>query len=174
MALDEGILLDRDQPALSADALRHITNHVFLPPKLPQQDDSAPEHDDALEKLVLEALIGFEASRGCSQSCSGAIIKMLQNIISSRSPQGDLLQNIIEDQIGSMDDKGKTHFETSLEVSNLESQTCSLSTSKLRTPPSLCAGKEMNTSSRRLKFPVPTPQLWECKADCNDYYQVRQ
>lgn len=44
---------------LSRDTLLFLVHHVFLPPKLPQKDDSAFGFDFALLEMVIEALGAF-------------------------------------------------------------------------------------------------------------------
>lgn len=39
--------------------LDYIVNHVFLPPKLPQQNDATPEVEAALTKLIHDTLRSF-------------------------------------------------------------------------------------------------------------------
>ncbi|CZT11794.1 uncharacterized protein RCO7_11377 [Rhynchosporium graminicola] len=41
--------------------LEYIITHVFLPPKLPQKDDSNPDRDLALTEILKAALDSFQA-----------------------------------------------------------------------------------------------------------------
>lgn len=102
------------QPAISVDGLEFIIHSVFLPPQLPQQDDSEPERDQALAKVVLQSLARFAATGGHAKASDSAapLIKMLENIIRSRAPKGGLIQGEVEKQLGSMKNSGMTqpHF----------------------------------------------------------------
>jgi hypothetical protein len=108
MAHDDGPSPDGEQPTISAGSLQHLIHHIFLPSKLPQKDDSTPENDLALTKQVLEALKAFEANGGHSQeyTSSASLIAMLKNMLQSRAPKGGLLQDTVEDQMGSMKSTG--------------------------------------------------------------------
>ncbi|KAL4963332.1 uncharacterized protein BDV14DRAFT_201959 [Aspergillus stella-maris] len=46
-------------PVMSPAALVYLYHHVFLPPKLPQEDDYDPDLDQALLDMVIHALHGF-------------------------------------------------------------------------------------------------------------------
>jgi hypothetical protein len=48
-----------DADALMGLPLDYIVNHVFLPPKLPQLNDTTPEVEVALTKLFHDALNSF-------------------------------------------------------------------------------------------------------------------
>ncbi|KAI1411964.1 hypothetical protein F5Y13DRAFT_200276 [Hypoxylon sp. FL1857] len=45
---------------LSKEEIYYIVNHVFLPPRLPQQDDYKVEHEDNLLKAVIQVLAKFK------------------------------------------------------------------------------------------------------------------
>jgi hypothetical protein len=44
---------------LSHDAIMYLVHHMFLPPKLPQQDDSHPDHETILLNTTISALREF-------------------------------------------------------------------------------------------------------------------
>lgn len=46
---------------LSSEAITYLVHHVFLPPKLPQEDDSSDEHDKIMINTTLAALLQFKA-----------------------------------------------------------------------------------------------------------------
>jgi hypothetical protein len=108
MALDEGPPPDGGQPTISIGNLQYIIHHVFLPPKLPQKDDSTPERGAALTKQVLQSLKRFEAKSGHGEAnkATNSLVKMLENMIQSRTPEGGLLQSAVETQMGSMENSG--------------------------------------------------------------------
>ncbi|KAK3987321.1 hypothetical protein QBC44DRAFT_400356 [Cladorrhinum sp. PSN332] len=51
--------MDDPAPQLDQDQLRYLINHVFLPPKLPQSDDSKPGSDEVLVAAFCSALRRF-------------------------------------------------------------------------------------------------------------------
>ncbi|TLD29710.1 p-loop containing nucleoside triphosphate hydrolase protein [Venturia nashicola] len=97
---------DGGQPAISVDSLKFIIHSVFLPPKLPQQDDSEPGRDQALVTVLLHSLNKFAATGGHAKARESAVplLKMLDNIIRSRAPNGGLIQKEVENQLSSMKD----------------------------------------------------------------------
>ncbi|KAI1372209.1 hypothetical protein F4677DRAFT_273265 [Hypoxylon crocopeplum] len=50
----------RQRSTLSAEEVCYITNHVFLPPQLPQSDDYAANYEEALLQAVIRALFRFK------------------------------------------------------------------------------------------------------------------
>jgi len=48
-----------DTHLVPMDDLIYIINHLFLPPKLPQKDDSSPANTRALLSLVTNSVVGF-------------------------------------------------------------------------------------------------------------------
>lgn len=44
---------------LTAEEIGYLVNHLFLPPQLPQQDDSSSTCEDALLRLIQHALGNF-------------------------------------------------------------------------------------------------------------------
>ena len=72
--------------------LNYIINHVFLPPKLPQKDDSDDTKSAALIGQVLAALRSFQAhipeeERPVWNAC----IKMVNNMLEPRDHVGGLV-----------------------------------------------------------------------------------
>lgn len=43
------------------DAARYLINHIFLPPKLPGEDDYEPKHEKSLLELLSEALSAYKS-----------------------------------------------------------------------------------------------------------------
>ncbi|OBT60140.1 hypothetical protein VE03_10212, partial [Pseudogymnoascus sp. 23342-1-I1] len=82
--------------ALALD-LRYIITHVFLPPKLPQKDDSDINHDLALINEFTVALESFQALLTDQEHLrwSGLVV-MLSNMLELRGPPGDLLSEKVE------------------------------------------------------------------------------
>ena len=69
-------------PDLSSEHFSYILNHVFLPPKLPQEDDANGHHDIALCDLVYRASVEFTGflSRPETQQWS-VINQMLKTLL---------------------------------------------------------------------------------------------
>ena len=92
--------------------LYYVINHVFLPPRLPQNSDndnaSSHENDLALKTCLLAALKSYQlyvAERDCSLWLP--CIKMIETMIDLRSDRGVLLADQLEKAIGSMECGGK-------------------------------------------------------------------
>lgn len=154
---------DGDKPAISIDSLAFIIHSVFLPPKLPQRDDSAPESDQALITVLLQSLKKFHATGNHVKANETVVplMKMLENTTLSRAPNGGLLQSEVEKQLGSMKDLGMLQS-TSISLglpANHKSQTYYFSTSKLRTLHFLFVAKVKSTLLRHLRSLVPTLSL---------------
>lgn len=113
MTIRGGLLSDDESASieeLSSDALQYIIHHVFLPPKLPQEDDSDTANDIALTNQVLAALRAFDAIQGHASSKTAPLatsIAMIENMITSRVTDGRLLEEAVQTQMGSMKDNGK-------------------------------------------------------------------
>jgi hypothetical protein len=94
-------------PSLDPEALQYLIHHVFLPPKLPQKSDTSSENDRALFEQICAALKAFEEAQWTGDSCSCvSTINMIDNMTESRSPIGILLEDQVDVQLGSMNDRG--------------------------------------------------------------------
>lgn len=63
---------------LLPEALDFLVNHIVLPPKLPQADDSNHTHELALIEFARELAIAFQRDVFAeSRSCWAGIVKML-------------------------------------------------------------------------------------------------
>jgi hypothetical protein len=64
-----------------ADGLHYVVDHVFLPPKLPQEDDSSDSNDATLCDMVHKAAEAFcNVLPAHKQGRWTPILKMLDNI----------------------------------------------------------------------------------------------
>jgi hypothetical protein len=90
-----------------AQALPYIINHVFLPPKLPQEDDSGVDKDSALILECEAALKSFQAHLP-SHECRrwAACTRMLRKMLELRDPSGDMIAGKVEETLESMADQG--------------------------------------------------------------------
>ncbi|KAI9808002.1 MAG: hypothetical protein M1827_007764 [Pycnora praestabilis] len=81
----------------SSSSLEYIITHIFLPPKLPQGDDSDPKHDLALIKECRVALRSFQArlhGRECRRWVAPTL--MLSKMLELRDASGDMLLEKVE------------------------------------------------------------------------------
>jgi hypothetical protein len=80
--------------------MKYMFHHVFLPPKLPQEDDYNPEHELALLDSVIQALERFKTYATEQQDVIFAfVIEMVCRLKSQAGIHGDvnegkLLQNL--------------------------------------------------------------------------------
>ena len=81
--------------------LRYVITHVFLPPKLPQKDDSGINRDLALIKEFRVALESFQALLADQEHWrwSGLVV-MLSNMLELSGPSGDQLSEKVEISLG--------------------------------------------------------------------------
>ena len=78
--------------------IRYILNHVFLPPKLPQEDDYDADHDVALCRFAHNVSLEFNTRLSQSpQRKWRTVMQMLKNLLeSTRLLDNDVLvRNIL-------------------------------------------------------------------------------
>lgn len=46
---------------ICVDTTRYLINHIFLPPKLPGEDDYEPKHEESLLELLSDALSVYKS-----------------------------------------------------------------------------------------------------------------
>ncbi|XDG05212.1 hypothetical protein ABKA04_004827 [Annulohypoxylon sp. FPYF3050] len=81
----------REDHVVLAEHTDYIVNHVFLPSKLPHQDDYAEQREEALLVVVLEALRTFEEfSKDCDPPVIKSITDSLQTLRLSKSNTREL------------------------------------------------------------------------------------
>ena len=90
-----------------ATNLLYVIHHVFLPPDLPQADDSNPLNDVALINVLLAALRAFEAicpsqERGKWKAC----VKMLEAMLAMKDQLGDLVAEKLLQRLRATRDEG--------------------------------------------------------------------
>jgi hypothetical protein len=80
--------------------MKYIFHHVFLPPKLPQEDDYNPEYELALLDSVIQVLERFKTYASEQQDAIlASVIEMVSRLKSQAGFHGDvnegkLLQNL--------------------------------------------------------------------------------
>ena len=95
------------QKMSSSSSLEYIITHVFLPPKLPQEDDSDPKQDLALTEQVKAALRLFQACRPDRERRRWAApILMLSKMLGLRDTSGDILSEKVELSLEAMQGTG--------------------------------------------------------------------
>ncbi|KAJ2892636.1 uncharacterized protein MKZ38_009532 [Zalerion maritima] len=85
----------------SGQALEYLTQHVFLPPKLPGSSDSTPENDQALLDLTITTLVGFQAAvhsshRGTVTAVQTSISQLRDIFTSDGSLSNDKLEETLQ------------------------------------------------------------------------------
>lgn len=90
-----------------AQRLPYIINHVFLPPELPQKDDSHADHDSALIEECEAALESFQAHFPTyTQGKLAACTKMISKMLMMRDKSGDMMSGKVEASLESMVNRG--------------------------------------------------------------------
>ena len=102
--------------------LDYIINHVFLPPKLPQKDDSDVTKDSSLVEELLVALKSFQAHIPEQERLEWIpCIKMVCNMLQIRDHFGGLVAKKVVTTLREMVDEG-TDFPAS--GNEIELTTC--------------------------------------------------
>ena len=87
--------------------LGYIINHIFLPPKLPQKDDSNAAKNASLLVEVLAALESLRAHVSTQERSEWMrCIKMVSNMLDLRDPLGGLAAKKLETTLKEMIDGG--------------------------------------------------------------------
>ena len=92
----------------AAHRLLYIFNHVFFPPKLPQEDDADITEDLALTEECRAALESFVAYLPPEDHLKWeACVKMLSRMLQIRDPCGDILVEKVKMNLGQMTSGGR-------------------------------------------------------------------
>ncbi|KAK0643172.1 hypothetical protein B0T16DRAFT_391740 [Cercophora newfieldiana] len=87
------------KPSVNIDALNFMINHVFLPPRLPQTDDTCAEHVQATVQALCDAVSRFLSLGVESQPSVQTVLGMLQRFryleVSQLGATGNGLRNVI-------------------------------------------------------------------------------
>ncbi len=97
---------------MDLDRLRYVFNHVFLPPHLPQSDDSSPLLDKFLTTLLLEAL--QDAAAKAPEDAPWAGLSCMLKVLIAESSNGDISTVKLEPALRDMKEKGE--FRLSLQL----------------------------------------------------------
>lgn len=88
--------------------LKYLIDHVFLPPKLPQDDDSSKSSDAYLLSELLRALEAFtEEHQGPAIAKWRRTVKAIGRLVSLRDPDGHLSAEKIETEMRHLANSGK-------------------------------------------------------------------
>jgi hypothetical protein len=92
-----------------AKAREYLFHHVFLPPKLPQEDDYEAGYDRALLDSVSRALDRFQAHvpPNCENDIA-SIIVMISRLRNIHGVHGDVSEGIFKTELGKLDMDGKS------------------------------------------------------------------
>lgn len=94
-----------------AQSLFYLINHVFLPPKLPQKEDSDVVQESALIEECEAALRSFQAHLPSNEHWRwAACTRMLSNMLKMRDASGDMASGKVETSLGSMVNRGISHL----------------------------------------------------------------
>lgn len=88
-------------------SLQYSINHIFLPPKLPQEDDANIAEDLTLTKEYQAALESFAHLFPQDNSKWASYAKMLSTTLDSRDMCGDMIFENVEMSLGQMTSGGK-------------------------------------------------------------------
>ena len=75
---------------LMIDKLMFLIHHVFLPPKLPQQDDSTPSLDRFLIEVVQNAVQEFTKVMPSDYTAKDDILMAIQSLLDVLTPGGSV------------------------------------------------------------------------------------
>lgn len=94
----------------TADEIGYLAIHLFLPPQLPQQDDSKASYDNALLRLVRQTLEDFVQQLDPEQDQTSRLVTLaishLENLRNSDgSVNGSKLAEAFKDLINAEDGK---------------------------------------------------------------------
>jgi hypothetical protein len=85
-----------------------LFHHVFLPPKLPQEDDYHAEHECILLDTVIHALQGFKAYLpGQQDQIIVSIVTMLSRLREILGSCGDVTEKALKRALESLDSHGR-------------------------------------------------------------------
>ncbi len=160
----------------SSSILEYIITHVFLPPKLPQEDDSDSKQDSALIEECRAALSSFQARLPDQERWRWvAPIMMLSKMLDLRNPCGHMLSQRVELSLGAMEAQGmpKTNIVRKMDVLITFHQACSPFTSAVRMRASSSEDYHNNShSSPSNSHQRPRPS-WRRRAGCGDVFPAQ-
>lgn len=103
----------RQAPTLYSDIEKvlYMINHVFLPSKLPQEDDFAPFLDAALADMVLNSLQEFSNQQNQSLAI-GAVTSMTESFRSIHDQHGYITETGLQEALADLSKDGTSSCPT--------------------------------------------------------------
>lgn len=89
----------------NVEIVLYLIHHVFLPPKLPQEDDVAPGLEDALAVMVLDSLQEFDNLHGHNYDID-AITSMVKDFRTVHDDSGHITQARLEEMLAELSRDG--------------------------------------------------------------------
>lgn len=96
-----------NKPITAAYSLLYSINHIFLPPKPPEEDDTDIMEDLALTEEFRAALESFMAPLPPEDRLEWASSKMLSRMLETRDPCGDMIVENVKMSLGQMTSGGR-------------------------------------------------------------------
>ena len=100
---------------ISASTIDYLINHVYLPPKLAQHDDSDLEHERTLIELVYHSLLSFKQAIGSKHhdvlDITIATIAYAKSMHESFDGSGAETEHMLDSALEDLCTKGKPHIQ---------------------------------------------------------------
>ena len=91
--------------------LGYLIDHVFLPPKLPQEDDECPKNSEALINVCLTTLSEFTHCLPAEERGEWEpLLEMLQYMLAVRDEHGNLVRENLVDIVDGMNSGGMANY----------------------------------------------------------------
>lgn len=88
-------------------AFMYVIHHVFLPPRLPLEDDFDPQHEGILLDCISDALERFKAISGHDEELVvQTVLPMIENLISVRDVAGTISESKLQSVLRQLHDNG--------------------------------------------------------------------
>ena len=96
----------------ATESLEYLINHVFLPPKTPQEDDMAIEQEHNLISSLLSSVKKFsKASSATESKALGRVVRMLERLLQIRPGLQDIKKTyVMKNVIGELKHGGTLCF----------------------------------------------------------------
>jgi hypothetical protein len=93
---------------MSLSHLEYVIRHVFLPPKLPQSDDTDPANDASLTKAVHDALVAFLAHVPADErQVWNTCVETTSNMLEMRNSSNGLVEDKVAEALNGLFEGGE-------------------------------------------------------------------